>query len=67
MTETANAVTYRAWCEHDGCDWEQETTDPDPVRVQEKSSRRMFAHGMATGHHETYHEKVDRDCDEVGD
>ena len=49
--------TWNAYCE--ACDWEADTSDPDSMRAQEKSAAKMLNHGVATGHHETYHDRTD--------
>lgn len=66
MSDTAE-FTYRCWCEHDDCDWEREITDDDAERAQELSGTAMFAHGIATEHHETKRERIETDGgEEVG-
>lgn len=50
MSETRDL--YRVWCEQ--CDWE------DEIRGEEAASKLIhLGHGVPTGHHETYQERVD--------
>lgn len=58
--DTANddEVTWKAWCEHDGCDWTNEATAGTTELAQRLSSSAMVGHGLAEGHHETKHERM---------
>lgn len=56
-TET-ETVTYRCWCEHDGCDWTREVTERTNDLAQRCSAAVMSGHGIAENHHRTFRKRV---------
>lgn len=53
-TRQRREVTYRVWCEHEGCDFEREGSAKHPQLAQREANAHMVGHGLVTDHHETY-------------
>jgi hypothetical protein len=52
----STSVTYRVWCERDGCGFEREGDARNAVLAQKRANGYIVGHGLDTGHHETYRE-----------
>ena len=48
------SVTYRVWCEHEGCNFEQDGNARNLQLAQKKADGYIVGHGLNTEHHETY-------------
>jgi len=58
-------VTYRVWCEHDGCNFEREGVKRTRYLARKKASGYIVGHALDTGHHETYR-SLSTDTDQNG-
>jgi len=59
LSEQSDRATWRAWCEHEDCDWEMETTEKNALLAQKVTGAAMAGHGIESGHHETKRKEVD--------